>query len=196
MRYDTMYQDLMRFLRAEGLDEKIIEGRKAMSGSGLDINGMFNERGTFLGTTKNNRVNYLKRGRFYLAQQKGGAWSIFYVNPVDWFHPPDGFSEDELAKGEGIGLVHIGWDGINQLIKNPTYDPNKIGTKGWNYTYADIEAIEDYRGTTALENYKKQIIQKEQLADEYGFDYYRQDGFVFYELPQLKEQLGVFNWWW
>lgn len=47
MRFDTMYQDLMRFLRAEGLDEKIIEGRKAMLDSGLDINGMFNERGTF-----------------------------------------------------------------------------------------------------------------------------------------------------
>ena len=25
MRFGTMYQDLMRFLRAEGLDEKIIE---------------------------------------------------------------------------------------------------------------------------------------------------------------------------
>lgn len=195
MRFDTMYQDLMRFLRAEGLDEKIIEGRKAMLDSGLDINGMFNERGTFLGTTKNNRANYLKRGRFYLAQQKGGAWSIFYVNPVDWLRPYDELGSDELAKGEGIGLVHIGWDGINLLIDNPQYNPNQIGTKGWNYTYADIEAIEEYRGTAALENYKKQLIRTGH-TDEYGFDYYRQDGFVFYELPQLKEQLGVFNWWW
>lgn len=124
-------------------------------------------------------------------------WCVeyFYVNPVDWLRPYDELGSDELAKGEGIGLVHIGWDGINLLIDNPQYNPNQIGTKGWNYTYADIEAIEEYRGTAALENYKKQLIRTGH-TDEYGFDYYRQDGFVFYELPQLKEQLGVFNWWW
>ena len=115
------------------------------------------------------------------------------MNPVDWLRPYDELGNVELEKGEGIGLVHIGWDGINRLIDNPRYDPNKLKLKG-GYTYADIEAIEDYRGTAALENYKKQLIQTGH--DEYGFDYYRQDGFVFYELPQLKEQLGVFNWWW
>ena len=179
-----MYQDFMRILRTAGLDEKIIEARNAMMESGLDIAGMFNEKGTFLGTTKNNRVDYLKRGRFYLARQGSGGWSIFYVNPINWL--------DEEVVGEGltVGLIYIGWDGIKSLIDNPHQNPININTKGWNNPFSDIDAIEDYQGTFDLIGFKLNNIE---LGDS---DYFRNDGFVFYELPQLKKQLGVFNWWW
>ena len=76
MRFGTMYQDFNAVSPSRRFRRKIIEGKKAMLDSGLDINGMFNEWGTFLELQKNNRADYLKR-RFLSRSTKGGAWVFF-----------------------------------------------------------------------------------------------------------------------
>ena len=126
---------------------------------------------------------YLKKGRFYLASWGEGEpfRYVFYVNPVDWFQK------------DSIGLVYIGWNGLLQMLERKLYNPMAISNKGWNNGLSDIAAIEDYRGLTL---YNRTIAEAKK--EEETYDFFREAGYTFYELPNINSntQLGVFNWWW
>lgn len=125
------------------------------------------------------RSTYLKKGRFYFASGGGNPLGyIFYVNPVDWYQK------------DMVGLVYLSLDGVKEMLEDPSLDPMTINWKGWNNAYSDIDALEDYHGTDALKEFK---LQNKELGD---FDFFRNDGFKFYELPDFRPQFGVFNWWW
>ena len=89
-----------------------------------------------------------------------------------------------------VGLVYLSLDGVKEMLEDPSLDPMTINWKGWNNAYSDIDALEDYHGTDALKEFK---LQHKELGD---FDFFRNDGFKFYELPDFRPQFGVFNWWW
>lgn len=124
-------------------------------------------------------TTHLKKGHFYLASGGGKPFGyIFYVNPVDWYQ------EDE------VGLVYLTLHNVRKMLEDPSIDPMNTLQGGWNATHSDIDAIEDYRGTHELISFKLNNLEKG------DFDFFRNDGFVFYEIPNPNARLGLFNWWW
>jgi hypothetical protein len=185
---NTMYNDMVKILKKTGLADFIqAESERKNSGlnAGMDrsISDMM-DRGKFIGVDKKkSKRDYLKRGRFYLASfgQDENSWAVFYVNPVDWFQK------------NSIGLVYIGWDGLLRLLKNPEENPMTVSNKGWNSGLSDIAAVEDYRELVE----RNRIIAKAEVLEE-SYDFFREEGYTFYELPNMRPvtELGVFNWWW
>ena len=162
VKHKTMYRDMINILKesglADSLNSEIIKVHQWVEDVILSP--------------------YLKKGRFYLASWGEGEpfRYVFYVNPVDWFQ------DDE------VGLGYISLEGVKKMLEDPSFDFESDGAKGWNSTYSDIMAIEDYQGTDALKELS------ESLAGD--GDFFRNDGYVFYELPDFRPQFGVFNWWW
>jgi hypothetical protein len=184
----TMYRDMVKILKKTGLADFIqAESERQNSGlnAGMDrsISDML-DRGKFIGVDKKkSKRDYLKRGRFYLASfgRDENSWAVFYVNPVDWFQK------------NSIGLVYIGWGGLLRMLGNPVEPSMNISNKGWNNGLSDIAAVEDYRETELLD---ERIAEAEELEESY--DFFRESGYTFYELPNMRPvtELGVFNWWW
>jgi len=187
----TMYHDMVKILKKTGLADFILsESERKNSGlnAGRDLTiGEMLNRGEFIGVNrKKSKKNYLKRGRFYLASlnSKDTNWAVFYVNPVDWFQK------------DSIGLVYIGWEGLLRLLDGSKENAMNISNKGWNNGLSDIAAVEDYRELT-----ERNLTIAEAKKVEESYDFFREEGYTFYELPKIHSmrpvtKLGVFNWWW
>ena len=191
-----MYQDFMRIFRQRGLDELYLKSQGEMSNTNLDIQGMIKEMKPILGIPVKSlsanlqmvedvgymeKADLLQKGKFYLAQRKGQGWGVFYVNPVNWFNK----QKDE------IGLVYLGWDGLGTLIVEPDYFVNKIDSKGWNKSLADVGSIKEYQDDPRL---ARLLAVRAQLDESSTF--FQDEGWVFYEIPNPNTRLGLFNWWW
>lgn len=193
----------MRIFRQRGLDELYLKTAERMANTNLDIQGMvrdgskewdskpilgipvrkWHDSKGFVRSGGMEKSELLEKGKFYLAQRKGQGWGVFYVNPVDWL--------DE--ESDNIGLVYLGWDGIRTLIDNPNYFVNQIDSKGWNKTLADVGSIKEYKDDPRLQ---KLLQEREQKGFDLSSAFFQDEGWVFYEIPNVPTRLGVMNWWW
>ena len=194
----------MRIFRQRGLDELCLKTAERMANTNLDIqgmvrdeskNGILNRYSAYLlesGMIQRDllsggdrEIRTFEKGKFISPNEKGQGWGVFYVNPVDWL--------DE--ESDNIGLVYLGWDGIRTLIDSvPITFVNQIDSKGWNKTLADVGSIKEYKDDPRLQKLLQEREQK-------GFDlssgpFFQDEGWVFYEIPNVPTPLGVMNWWW